>query len=173
MQKKIPILTALLVLTFVLAIPLATHTARANVGLHPTDVGNNWIPYGPTAGAVTKLQFTYFSDPATEFTNFELGKIDVTDWETDFAKWAPYDANPDFLQTPAQGQFGDFGIYFNGGSSTWSFWGCPWNTGTPFTSSEQTYVTACGNNMRQAFAHLIDRGTGTANRHLAALQCPS
>src|SRR6266852_3154206 len=121
-----------------IAIPLGIPTGHGIVGLHFADAGNTWHPYGPTADGVTKIQYTFYSDPVAEFTNFELGKVDVVDWETDFYKWAPYDANPDFLQTPAQGQFGDFGMYFNGGSSTWSFWGCSWNTGTPFTSSEQT-----------------------------------
>src|SRR5712692_2892967 len=165
MQVKIPILSMLVMLTMVLIVPLATHTARADVGLNPTDIGNTWYPYGPTSGAVSKIQYTYFSDPATEFTNFELGKVDVVDWETDFAKWAPYDANPDFLQTPAQGQFGDFGIYFNGLSSTWANWGCPWSTATPYTSGTganahtspiTTFSTLCSIEMREAFSHLGD-----------------
>jgi hypothetical protein len=186
MQVKIPILAALVVLTTVLAIPLATHPAAAISGPPVTDPSNIWYPYGPNVNTVNKIQFQYYSTETVEFTNFELGKIDLTDWELPPAKYASFDSNPDFLLTPSQGQFGDYGFYFNGASSRFStnpendngangpFWTCNWNAGTPFTSGYNTYTSACGINMRQAFTHLIDRPTFTANRGgLAPLQCPS
>src|SRR5437879_6939903 len=108
---------------------------------------------------------------------------------TDATNPACYDAHPDFLQTPIQGQFGDFGFYFNGASSRFTrsqeapggaangpFWGCDWNDGltsTSFTVNKQTYTSQCGIYQRQAFGHLFDRATFSANRELANLVCPS
>ena len=183
MQLKIPILTALIVLTTVLAIPLPTHPAGAIPGNDVLSPLNVWTPYGPNPNAVNKIQYQYYASETSEFQQFELGKIDLTDWELPPAKYASYDANPDFLLTPNQGQYGDYGTYFNGLSSRFTvspetgqgpFWGCNWNTGTPGTTSLQTYVSACGINMRQAFSHLIDRPTFANNfGGLAALQCDS
>jgi len=204
LQVKIPVLAALVVLTTVLAIPLATHPTAGNVGLNPGDAGNTWYVYGPNAGAVTRLQYTYYNGntggTGSEFQDFELGNLDLTDWPTDDVHWASagctdatnpacYDAHPDFLQTPRQGQFGDFGFYFNGASSRFTrsqeapggaangpFWGCDWNDGltsTSFTVNKQTYTSQCGIYQRQAFGHLFDRATFSANRELANLVCPS
>ncbi len=154
MQVKIPVLTAIIVLTTVLAIPLATRTVHAIPGNSVDSPANIWYPYG---GLVHNLQFNFYSTETVEFTNFELGHVDVTDWELPTSKFASYDANPDFVLTPTQGQFGMFGVYYNGAASTWANWGCDWDTGTPFTSTRQTYVTACGIQVRQALAHLFDR----------------
>jgi len=204
LQIKIPVLAALVVMTTVLAIPLATHPAAGNIGPNPGDAGNTWFAYGPNAAAVTRIQYTYYNGntggTGSEFEDFELGNLDLTDWPTDPVHWASqgctdatnpacYDANPDFLQTPNQGQFGDFGFYFQAGSSRFTrsqespggtvkgpFWGCDWNDGlttTSFTSSKTTYTSQCGIYMRQAFAHLFDRVTFSQNRQLASLVCPS
>ena len=183
MQIKIPILTALIVLTSVLAIPLASHPVGAIPGNDVTSPLNVWTPYGPNPNAVNKIQYQYYATETSEFQQFELGKIDLTDWELPPAKYASYDANPDWLLTPNQGQYGDYGTYFNGLSSRFTvspetgqgaFWGCNWNTGTAGTTSLQTYVSACGINMRQAFSHLIDRPTFSNNfGGLAALACDS
>ena len=145
---------------------------------------NTWAPYGPM---VQNLRFQYYSgDPYSEFRAFEAGQLDLTDWPTDPSQWTAYDANPDFLQTPSQGDIGVYGIYFNGASSRFTasqesptspangpYWGCDWNTGISFSPSRQTYVTNCGVNMRQAFMHLIDRVRFANNRHLAPLACDS
>jgi len=191
-------------MTTVLAIPLATHPSAGNVGFGVGDSGNVWFAYGPNAAAVNRIQYTYYNGntggTGSEFADFELGHLDLTDWPSDPVHWASqgctdatnpacYDANPDFLQTPAQGQFGDFGFYFNGASSRFTlsqeapggavrgpFWGCDWNDGTTttsFTSAKTTYVSLCGTYQRQALAHLFDRPTFTNNRLLASLVCPS
>ena len=169
MQIKIPLLTAIIVLTTVIAIPLATHTVAATPGKSVDDPANVWYPYGPapvlTGGAqgVTKLVLSYYAAPESEFADFIAGKIDVTDWEQPKASFASYDLNPDFQLSPIQGQFGDFGIYFNGLDTTWAAWGCDWTLAGAYTDSLgathpfQTYQSACGINMRQAFAHLVDR----------------
>jgi len=180
MQLKIPILSALVILTTVLAIPLATRPAAANTGFGVDDPGNVWVPYGPYGAAtpgsynpVNKLLMHFYSSENVEFTNFELGQVDVLDWEAPQSKFSPWDSNADFLLTPTQGQFGDFGLYFNGASSTWGNWGCEWtNGGTPGTTSIRVYNNtrqldalgvACDVNMREAFAHLMDRPRWTVD----------
>src|SRR5437879_4876977 len=203
MQIKIPILASIVVLLTVLAIPLAAHPVKADNGLNRPYPANIWSPYGPNldAGKVSKLLFVYYSDPNPEFTDFELGKVDVVDWEVDFAKWGTNGCPPGntfygcntpntigadvWLSQPlqGQGQFGDFGMYWNAASSRFNaisgaagtpFWGCNWNNGgTPFTNTFQSYVSACGKDMRAAFAHLYDRQAFTDPRVLAQLVCPS
>src|SRR3989475_9032391 len=171
MQLKIPVLTALIVLTTVLAIPLATHPAAANQGFGVDDPGNVWTPYGPygaTASGPHTLLMPFYSTEQAEFSKFELGQLDVVDWEAPQSLFNTWDGNADFLLTPIQGQFGDFGIYFNGASSTWGFWGCTFvaNAQPVGSTTIQTYNNsrqvdargiACDVNMRQGFAHLSDR----------------
>ena len=180
MQLRIPILTTLLVLTTVLAIPLATHTVAATVGLAVDDPANIWVPYGPwgaTSSSVKTLQLKFYSSETVEFSAFEQGNLDIVDWELPKSKFHSYDINADFLVTPQQPQFGDFGVYYNGASSTWRAWGCDWaanfdttvvggDVAKPAVANPQIYNNtrqvdargiACDVNMRQGFAHLFDR----------------
>jgi len=137
---------------------------------------------------IKSLRFQIYSYPDPEFQDFQAGHLDVVDWETSASSWPSYDSNPDFLQTPAQGQYGDLGMYFNGASSRFThipgtptsgadatpFWGCDWNNGgIPFTNTMQTYTSLCGKDMRAALAHLVDRQAFTDPRVLAHLVCPS
>ncbi|TMI68724.1 hypothetical protein E6H16_01340 [Candidatus Bathyarchaeota archaeon] len=138
-------------------------------GTTPTDLPtlNTWAPYGPM---VKNLQLHYYASDTAEFNGFLAGNLDLTDWPLPAADYASVESNPDFQLSPLQGGFTIFGIYFNGASSRFTaskesptspangpYWGCDWNMGTQFTLTEQTYVSKCGINMRQAFAHLIDR----------------
>src|SRR2546427_5086956 len=184
MQLKIPILTAIIVMTSILAIPLATHPAAAVTG-PPVDSNQNvWAPYGGYAAGQSNLpnrvQLVYYADPSSEFNDFVGGKIDVTDWPQDKANFnIPPHSGPDVYLTPTQGQFGDFGIYFNAQDSVFTatgsygnpatdqnqgpYWGCDWNQGTAGTSSRITYKSVivngidCGQEMRQGLLHLLDR----------------
>jgi len=171
LQRRLPILTALLVLTTVLAIPLATHPVAADTGLGVDAPGNVWTPYGPYGANTTgpsKLLMHFYSNQTVEFTNFEQGQLDVLDSEAPKSKFTPWTNNPDFLLTPNQTQFGYFGIYFNGASSTWGNWTCTWianaqpvgSTGIQVynnTRQVDSRGVACDVNMREAFAHLFDR----------------
>lgn len=105
---------------------------------------NIWSPYGPRS---SNLQFNFYSSETAEFTDFELGHLDLTDWPAPSSLYSSWDNNPDFVLSPGQGQYGMFGIDFNYASSTWAAWGCDWQHGN----------SACGIEMREAFAHLIDR----------------
>lgn len=160
MHVKTPLLATVIVLTSLLAIPLTTHTARATPGNPVDSPANVWAPYGPAPNVaigggtgVKNIQFQYYADPSSEFNDFVAGKIDITDWALPKASFGAYDGNPDFTLSPVQGEFGLFGIYFNGASSTWANWGCPWGN-----SVGHLYDSTCGIEMRQAFMHLVNRG---------------
>src|SRR3989442_6080941 len=101
MQIKIPVLTAIIVLTTVLAIPLTTHTAQAIPGNPVDSPANVWAPYGPVG--VQNLILKYYSDQNAEFNDFVAGQLDLTDWTQPSGSFATYDGNPDFTLTPTQG----------------------------------------------------------------------
>ena len=138
-----------LTVTLLIALSLASltpfwHTAVATPGAAVDSSSNLWAPYGPR---VPNLQFNYYSNEISEFSDFEAGRLDLTDWPVAKAQFASYDNNPDFVLSPGQGQYGMFGIDFNYASSTWRAWGCDFQHG----------LSACGIEIREAFAHMIDR----------------
>jgi ABC-type transport system substrate-binding protein len=139
-----------LIITSVVAIPLTTHTAGALPGNAVDNPANVWAPYGPR---VSRLVLNYYGDPSAELSDFVAGKLDLTDWTVPFGAYSSYDANPDITISPVQGEYSIFGIFFNGASSTWNAWGCNWSNSTGTTFDSQ-----CGIEMRQAFAHLVNRG---------------
>ena len=119
-------------------------SANAIPGSGVDALTNVWAPYGPRLPSV---QYNYYTSETAEFNDFLSGHLDLTDWPLAKSDYTVYDNNPDFLLTPGQGQFGMFGIDFNYASSTWGAWGCDWQHGT----------SPCGIEIREAFAHLIDR----------------
>src|SRR5207245_6933671 len=64
---------------------------------------NLWSPYGPISSSI---QLTYYSGETTEFQDFELGKLDLTDWPVSTASFISYDSSSDFVLSPGEGQFG-------------------------------------------------------------------
>src|SRR5262249_15113026 len=103
------LIASTVLLTLLMAVPW-TMPARGIVGASVDDSTNTWAPYGPM---VSKLQFSFFTNEATEFNAFATGQLDLTDWPLAAANYPSYDANPDYLLSPGQGQFGMFGIDFN------------------------------------------------------------
>ncbi len=130
-------------MTLLMVVPWAP-SVKAIPGPPVDDASNRWAPFGPQT---PNLQFNFYTNQLTEFNDFETGHLDLTDWTLPAAKFPSYDANPDFVLSQGQGQFGMFGLDFNYGSSTWSSWGCSFQHGT----------SACGIEIREAIAHLIDR----------------
>src|SRR5213594_2401147 len=160
MRTRIPLLATLTIISTLITIPFAVNTARAIPGLDVLDPGNTWSPYGTFAvsgGANTlrHISLKYYTGDAAEFAAFQAGGsngLDITDDGTSGnglppSQWPNCDTNPDWICTPSQGSANWQGIYFNGASSTWANWGCRWNF----------YNSLCGQEMRQAFAHLINR----------------
>jgi hypothetical protein len=124
-------------------IPLGP-SVKAVPGSSVDDPSNVWAPYAPQA---PNLQFNFYAGQLAEFNDFMTGHLDLTDWTQPSSQFSSYDANPDFLLSPGQGQYGMFGLDFNYGASTWSAWGCDFQHGT----------SACGIEIREGIAHLIDR----------------
>ena len=90
---------------------------RALPGFSVDSPGNVWAPYGPF---VKNIRLQYYAYETPELIDFEAGHIDLADWEIPPARYSTYDSNPDFLLSPSQGQFGFYGVYFNGLSSRFS-----------------------------------------------------
>src|SRR5215831_4388756 len=153
-------MVSLSLLAVVLVGPLSVRNANAVSGLAVTDPANTWTPYGPHQ-TINHVLLKFYDDDPTEYAAFQNGGTDGLDFTDsgqsgtgpDPSTWPIYDDNPDWNTSAPQGGSVYHGIYFNGASSTWSHWGCDWNF----------YNSACGVEMRQAFAHLIDRVAFTSN----------
>src|SRR3989304_1474853 len=147
MQLKIPILAVITLTTVLLgtssvSMPIARAIPGPPGGV--LDASNVFAPYGPRS---QKLQYNFYIDEFAEFTQFELGELDVADWAVPRTSWGSYDTNPDFVLSQAQGEFGMFEVDFNHESPDWTAWGCDFNNGN----------SACGAEIRKAIAHTIDR----------------
>src|SRR5262249_36949771 len=147
-------------LAAVLVGPLSVREANAVSGLGLTDPANTWTPYGPHQ-SIDHVLLKYYDGDIAEFNAFQTAGTDGLDIADSgqagtgpaASDWPTYDANPDWNISAVQGGNIWHGIFFNGASSTWGFWGCNW----------QFYNSACGVEMRQAFAHLIDRASYASN----------
>jgi hypothetical protein len=143
--------------------------ANATPGLQVTDPGNVWSSQGPY---VKHLLLDYYQSSTAEFTDFTTGQLDLTDGLQPQSNYATYDSNPDFILSPLQSENGYYGVQFNGASSIWASWGCGYGQpgytpgngwgdaqGHYFLLNTTNPIAAnnCGTNMRQAFAHLINR----------------
>jgi len=146
MRVKTPIVVLLIVLTLLLMIPVATPAVLATVGVPVSDPSNIWYPYGPSTA---NLQLHFYNGAGDELQSFEAGQLDVVSSGVGvpLTSWPSYSANPDFMLSPVQGQSGKFGIYFNMMSDRFKAWGCDWANGN----------SQCGIDIREAFAHLMDR----------------
>src|SRR6266568_2249531 len=138
------VLSVLFLISPLLFLSFLGQPVHANSGFAVDDPSNLWAPYGPRSPL---LLYRFYTNEVTEFNDFQIGQLDVTDWPQVAANYPTYDNNPDFVFSPAQGQFGMFGVDFNYAASTWASWGCDWQHGK----------SACGIEIREAFAHLIDR----------------
>ena len=154
-----PVLAALILLSLSPLASLGTRPVQATIGC----VGTNccppgsavcvpptpWAPYGPF---VNKLQFKYYPGDFSEFNDFSNGQLDLPDGgavQTGIPPplWSHYDNFADFVLSQGQPNFFYYGVQFNYGSSTWAAWGCDWQHGN----------SPCGVEIREAFAHLVDK----------------
>ena len=157
MKLKIPILAALAILTTLIAVPLATPRVQAINGNGVFDAGNQWAPTGPDY-SLRNIIFQQYGDDQSELNAFQTGQIDVMDTGQSgsgvpVSLYGAFQSNPDWLITPTQGAAIYHGIYFNlddlsdGSGTVWHSWGCSFAHGN----------SPCGIEIRQAFAHLLDR----------------
>ena len=151
-KTMIPVL--LLLLSFPL-LAFQSPIAHAAIGRSVDDPGNVFSTTGPR---VNHLLFNYYASDQAERNDFEVGRLDLTDWPNPLVKYASYDANPDLLHTPTQPEYGMVTIEFNeqsqpGYDNHWVNWGCNMMNGN----------SLCGIEIRQAIAHLVDRPNFVAN----------
>src|SRR2546422_125549 len=119
MQTKVPpLLTGIIILTAILAIPLTTHPVLASTGLVSFDPGNLFPVVGPLLTTRPNIEYVFYSDPTTELNAFASGQLDLSEGPlVSVSQWSSFDNNPDFVLSPAQPMFGAFGLIFNGASS--------------------------------------------------------
>ncbi len=114
------------------------HLAHANIA-----TAQKWVPAGPSENTLT---YPIFTDEGTEFTALQTSPspIDFTDWPLDQATATSLSSNPGFLVTNPISDTGYFELQFNLANN---YWGCVMNFGN----------AACGRDIRQAFAHGLDK----------------
>ena len=117
----------------------------------------NWYPSGPVTD---NLAITFFTDETAEWTSLQAGGIDLTDWPLSPAIMQTFCANPAFYCTQPISAKEYFELQFHLGTN---FWGCPMNFGN----------SACGKNIRQGIAHLIDKTIFTSTQaNIAGVATP-
>jgi len=92
------------------------------------------------------LTYPVFTDESAEFTALQTNPspIDAVDWELDSALATSLAGNTNFQVTSPISDTGYFELQFHMGQN---WWGCQFNYGN----------AACGTNIRQAFAHAVDK----------------
>jgi Bacterial extracellular solute-binding proteins, family 5 Middle len=118
-----------------------------------------WIPAGPTENYITTPIFT---DETAEYTNLQSGSssIDLTDWQCAPSVCPTLSSGSSFLVTAPVGQVGYYEIEFMQANN---FWGCNFSFGN----------SACGVNVRQGLAHMIDKTSFTTNEgSIAGVSAP-
>ena len=120
--------------------------------VHATNPGDQYTPFGPSQqGTGTKsILVKIYTDELTEFTAFQNGEIDLTDWPLTPSYISTF-CNSSYAQcSPNIGGLDFFDIEFNHAST---FWGCAFSFGT----------SSCGVQIRDAVAHLVDKQAFIAN----------
>ncbi len=151
------LIISLMLLASVSAGLLAVQPVKAASGVGVIDPANVWAPYGPDP-SIRNLVMKFYGDDASELSAFMTGQLDIMDTGQSgsgvpVSLYNAFQSNPDWLITPTQGAAIYHGIYFNlddlsdGSGTVWHSWGCPFQHGN----------SACGVEIRQAFAHLLDR----------------
>src|SRR5438093_871603 len=107
-----------------------------------------WIPAGP---AFDTLVSTIYADQNAEFTQMQAGLVDVSDWPLTPALITSLGGNNGFFVTPQIASHDYDELEFHNGNN---FWGCDFS----FTNS------ACGIDIRQGIAHLLDKNILTTTQ---------
>jgi ABC-type transport system substrate-binding protein len=113
--------------------PIAAHANTAPF--------ENWYPSGP---ALNTLTTPFFTDENSEFVCLQTGCIDLTDWPLSPTLVSQFTTNPGLYVTGPISAKEYFELEFHLGTN---FWGCQMNYGN----------SACGKDIRQGVAHLIDK----------------
>ena len=114
-----------------------------------TACGDFWVPAGPSEDTFVA---TIFTDEQAEFTNIQSASpsIDLTDWPLTPDLTGPFTTSNNFIITGAITESGYFEIQLLLANN---FWGCDFNFGN----------AACGVQIRQGIAHMVDTVKFAAN----------
>jgi hypothetical protein len=112
-------------------------------------VNQPWVPAGPS---IDFLNYRVFTDEGTEFTAFQASPpaIDAVDWPMDAGTIGSILPNTAYQVTSPISDTGYFELQFHMGQNNW---GCQFNFGN----------AACGVQIRQAFAHGLDKSIFITN----------
>jgi hypothetical protein len=107
------------------------------------------------------LNYRIFTDESSEFTAFQATPpaIDFTDWPLDQGTINTIIGNPSYQVTSPIQDDGYFELEFHMGQNNW---GCQFNFGD----------SACGVQIRQAFAHGLDKNIFISTEQLSGLAVP-
>ncbi len=146
-------LLAVFAITFSLAVlqgPLTSQQVLPIVPLGHASLApvERWYPAGP---AMDTLVYKIYVDENAEFTGLQNGEIDLSDWPLTPALISTLNLDPNFFVTAPISDTGYFELQFHLGAN---FWGCQMNFGN----------SACGRDIRQAFAHSLDKTVFTSTQ---------
>ena len=112
-------------------------------------VNQPWVPAGPS---IDFLNYRVFTDESQEFTQFQANPpaIDAVDWNLDPGTITALSSNPNYQVTSPISDTGYFELQFLLAQNNW---GCQFNFGN----------AACGVQIRQAFAHAVDKNIFITN----------
>jgi hypothetical protein len=120
-----------------------------NVAHAATASNQPWVPAGPS---IDHLNYRIFTDESAEFTAFQAipPAIDAIDWPLDAGTISSITPNANYQVTSPISDTGYFELQFHMGQNNW---GCQFNFGN----------AACGIQIRQAFAHGLDKNIFITN----------
>ena len=154
MDTKVPNLSlAYFRLLLVFAIALSFVTLPGPLGVIPPAHANqapqeNWYPAGP---AMNNYVTPFFTDENSEFNCLQTGCVDLTDWPMSPTLVSGLLSSPNIYITSPISAKEYFELEFHLGTN---FWGCPMAYGN----------SACGKDIRQGIAHLIDKTVFTTTQ---------
>ena len=108
----------------------------------------NWYPSGP---AFNTYVTPFFADENAEFNCLQTGCVDLTDWPLSPTLVNGLLSNPNIYITNPISAKEYFELEFHLGTN---FWGCPMTYGN----------SACGKDIRQGVAHLVDKTLFTSSQ---------
>src|SRR5713101_348404 len=116
-----------------------------------------WYPAGPS---MDTFAANIYADQASEFTALQQGLADLTDWPLPPTLISSLSGDSRFFVTSSTPDHGYFELQFNNANN---FWGCDFSFGN----------SACGIDIRQGIAHLMDKNIfTTAQADIAGVSTP-
>ncbi len=150
--------SAKLLIIFAIAFSLTT-LAPSLAGTVPrvqvarADSLTSHVPWYPAGPATDSLTYPIFASEDTEFPALQAHTIDFTDWPLSPTLVSSFSSDTSLLVSQTIPDTGYFELQFHMGNN---FWGCQFNYGNPATQTAPL-TTDCGVNIRQAFAHAVDK----------------